>query len=172
MKETKIKKNKWTGIGYDDKGSELVPTKDDYGFIYVISIKSPEDGRWKKYIGQKRFWKTVTYPPLKNKVNKRKLIKPSDWENYYSSSAKTQKWIEDGQPFVKKILWICKSKWEANYVELFWQLDCDVNVRNDYLNSMINVRQSGCPDTWTLGRSEVMRECLRQYKASPWHKPS
>lgn len=51
------------------------------GFVYRIT--HIDTGR--QYIGKKFFWKTIR-KPVKNRKNRRKVTKPSDWKKYTGSS--------------------------------------------------------------------------------------
>lgn len=54
------------------------------GFVYCITHKSTN----RKYIGKKFFWKTIR-KPIKNRKNRKRITKESDWKIYMGSS----KWL-------------------------------------------------------------------------------
>ena len=52
------------------------------GFVYIITNLETN----MKYVGKKLFTSKRTLPPLKGKTRKRKVVKESDWMEYYGSS--------------------------------------------------------------------------------------
>lgn len=127
---------------------EGLPSKpyDYVGFVYEI-----ENHEGKKYIGQKKFWKKVTYPPLKGRKNKRHKEVLSDFLTYWGSNTKLQEDVlrANGRGFKRRILRLCKGKVEMNYFEALYQFQNDVlgienkNNKDKYYNNMINVRIGG-----------------------------
>ena len=105
------------------------------GFIYIIQHN--ESG--KKYIGKKLLTKAAT-----KTVNgkKKKIRKPSDWQNYWSSSPDLQKIIEEeGQDkFTRKIVMFCESKISLNYAEESLQYRLGVLESDKWFNSNIRSR--------------------------------
>lgn len=85
------------------------------GFIYCITHK--ESGR--KYLGKKFFWKTIR-KPVKNRKNRKRVIKPSDWKKYTGSSnwlnAEIEKFGKDAFQF--DILSLHESKGTLAYTEI------------------------------------------------------
>ena len=49
------------------------------GFVYVITDLNNK----KKYVGKKLFQSTRRLAPLKGKTRKRKVVKESDWKDYF-----------------------------------------------------------------------------------------
>jgi len=88
------------------------PNSDDIGFVYLITCIPTG----KKYIGKKLFW-TKKYKQIKGK--RKKIIVQSDWKKYWSSSdeLKTDVAKLGENSFRRTILYLCKSKGEANYLE-------------------------------------------------------
>jgi len=111
------------------------------GFVYELTDTAND----MKYIGQKRFWKKITRPPLKGKKRKRRSLVESDWQNYYGSNEKIKLLVEaEGtQRFHREILHLCNSVGEMNYMETKLQFDNEVLLRDDYYNGMINCRING-----------------------------
>ncbi len=115
---------------------------DDIGeyqaFVYRITNRS--NGHF--YIGKKFFWKTITRPPLKGKKRKRKEIKESDWKTYHGSSNALLLDIEEfgHDAFEREIIYLCTTKAEAAYMELWYQMKENVLFRNDSYNGIISVR--------------------------------
>jgi hypothetical protein len=108
------------------------------GFVYVITNKKTS----KKYIGQKRFFRTIIRPPLKGQKKKRRSIVESDWKKYTGSSASVNEQVADLglNWFDREILEICFSRGMLNYAELKKQVDLNVLLDDDYLNGIIQVR--------------------------------
>ena len=108
------------------------------GFVYIIY--NLNNGR--KYVGKKFFWKTVKYPPLKGRKNKRHRRKQSDWEEYWGSNRELLEDYErsNGEGFIRTILKPCESKFDCAYYELKEQLERDVLFKKEYYNEIINVR--------------------------------
>jgi hypothetical protein len=108
----------------------------DYlGFVYVITRK--DTGR--KYIGQKKFWKTTSRPPLKGRVNKRRKTVESDWRTYTGSSKSLNLDIEalGKDNFIFEIIALCASKWEMTYTEYKKIIDEDAILRESYYNEFL-----------------------------------
>lgn len=116
--------------------------KDDWvGFVYLITNK--KNGR--KYVGKKFFWRTLKLPPLKGKTRKRKVVKESDWKDYWGSSndlkADIEKYGKDN--FTREILHFCISKTELSYMELKEQVDRGVLLTDMYYNDFIGGKING-----------------------------
>jgi hypothetical protein len=106
-----------------------------FSFVYLITCQT--NGR--KYIGKKLlFFKG--HKQVKGR--KRRILKPSDWQDYYGSSnellADLEKFGKDN--FTREILHLCRNKGEATYKEAKEQFDRDALLRSDYFNSIINLR--------------------------------
>ena len=112
--------------------------EDYFGFIY--EIENLVTG--KKYIGRKHFWRIEKKLPLKGKKNKRHFKKETDWKDYCGSCNELMKDIEKYGKinFKRKIIKLCKTKWECAYYEAKEQFDRDVLLRDDYYNGIINLR--------------------------------
>lgn len=122
------------------KGKEVTidDLKDYVGFVYCITDKRND----KKYIGKKSVWSKRKLPPLKGKKRRRTKIVESDWQTYYGSSEETKSIVEEhgGDVFYREILHLCKTKGEMSYLELQEQVDRRVLFRDDYYNSIIQVK--------------------------------
>ena len=116
-------------------------TEDLFGFVYVVKNKTTK--RW--YVGQKQFHKTVKRPPLKGRVNKRHVIKDSNWKTYTGSSNELNTDIERGDEIEKTILCFCSCKWELNYVETWVQFVMGALVKKSSYNGIINLRIGNIP---------------------------
>jgi len=137
------------------KGNPVDEIDDQYlAFVYLITNSITN----KKYIGlkttksSKTSIKTVVNK-LGEKVKKKKKIKiESDWRTYWSSSAELKKDIEElgEDKFKREILYFCKNKGTANYLEAREQFDKRVLENPDeWYNGIIN-----CRVHWTHVRLE------------------
>lgn len=108
------------------------------GFVYIIENKL--NGMY--YIGQKKFWKKVKISPLKGKKRVRRKLIESYWKSYYGSSMELQNDVEKygKDNFTRKILYLCKSKAEMNYLETKEQFDRGVLYDIKSYNKIINCR--------------------------------
>lgn len=96
----------YNGIVFDK------PDVSDIGFVYLITCIPTG----KKYIGKKLFWSSK-FKQIKGK--KKRIRVESDWRKYWSSSDELKQDVaklgED--KFRRTILYVCKTKGEANYLE-------------------------------------------------------
>jgi regulation of enolase protein 1 (concanavalin A-like superfamily) len=117
--------------------------EEHFGFIYIITNTVTD----KKYIGKKFFWRNVKLPPLKGQKRKRNVKKESDWRKYYGSSNDLKEdLIKYGKEnFKREIVKTVSCKWEAAYEELYLQMQEGALFREDYYNSIINIRLNKPP---------------------------
>ena len=135
--------------------------EDCVGFVYLIT--NLISGR--KYIGKKlaKFSKTtVRTVRLKNGTKKKKKIRSkidSDWRDYYGSSTELNADVQQlgAENFRREILYHCKSKAEASYIEAREQFERRVLESDEYYNGIINVR---------VGGSKVLREALLNHQST------
>ena len=108
------------------------------GFVYCITNLTND----KKYIGKKFFWRIKKLQPLKGKINKRHFKVESDWKDYYGSSPKLHEDIDKYgvDCFERRILRLCKNKWDCAYYELVEQINQSVLFKDEYYNEVVNVR--------------------------------
>jgi hypothetical protein len=137
----------WT---YKSKKIDELPT-DCEAFVYLITNKTNN----RKYIGKKLAKFKTTKPPLKGRKNKRRGTKESDWRDYWGSSDNLLRDVEElGQEnFTREILYYCKSRGLASYLEAREQFERRVLETDDYYNGIINVR---------VGGSKILKEELRK----------
>ena len=107
-------------------------------FVYLIT--NLQTGRL--YVGLKQ----TTFSKTKQVKGKKKRVRvESDWRDYWSSSDELQKDVAKlGQEnFKREILYFCKLKSHANYLEAREQMDRRVLENPDkYYNGIINCRVS------------------------------
>ena len=124
---------------YNDEEFTSEMIGDHLGFVYEITDMS----NGMKYIGKKGFWSTTTRPPLKGKKRKRKIVKESNWQDYYGSSEEVKTLVEEHgrERFRREILHLCDSKGELSYMELKEQVQREVLFKPDeYYNAFIGVK--------------------------------
>jgi hypothetical protein len=114
---------------------------EDYlGFIYVIT--HVESGAY--YIGKKQTTRKLRRKPLKGQKRVRICHVESDWKTYWGSSKTLLEAVEKHgeDAFERRIVRLCKSKFELSYEEL--KLQMQYNVLDDPLsfNGILNVRLS------------------------------
>jgi hypothetical protein len=104
-------------------------------FVYLITNKV--DGR--QYVGKKLFKFTRTTKKRGKRVKKEI---DSDWLDYYGSNKELNGDVEalGKKSFKREILYLCKSKGEASYLEAKEQFTRDVLLSEDYYNTWISVR--------------------------------
>lgn len=120
---------------FNDELFDETKIEDNYGFVYEITNLETN----KKYIGKKLFYFSKT----KQVKGKKKRVKvSSDWQTYYGSNEELQKDVKSlgVDKFKRKILHLCKTKGECNYLEAKEQFVNSVLEKEDYYNSWIMVR--------------------------------
>lgn len=124
----------WTFKGKIFDSEQL--EKDYFCFVYLIT----DNKNNKMYIGQKLFrghkYKTT-------KGIKKKVKCESDWKVYFSSSEAIKQIVKDeGTTNIKReILYICKSKGQANYLETKLQFDLGCLLdQNIWYNGIVNCK--------------------------------
>ena len=114
-------------ISEDDIPSNAV------GFIYVIHLP---DGR--RYLGKKLLTKAA-YKQVNGK--RKKCRKPSDWENYWSSSQDLLALVDAGTDgYTREIIMFCQNKTLLNYAETTLQHRLKVLETDDWLNRNISMK--------------------------------
>lgn len=123
---------------YNDKEFKSEMIEEYAGFVYCITDLRNN----KKYIGKKNFFSTRRLPPLKGKTRKRKVVKESDWQDYFGSSDEVKQLLEENgrDIFKREILHLCKTKGEMSYLELKEQVDREVLLSDEYYNGIIQAK--------------------------------
>lgn len=126
--------NPWfyQGLPFDSNQIE-----DNVGFVYLITNVHNN----MKYIGKKTFF-NVRKVKVKNKVNKKTKRTESDWKDYYGSSPLLQQDVEKlgHNSFKREILYLCKTKSLASYLEAREQILSECLLKPDYYNTWIAVK--------------------------------
>jgi hypothetical protein len=110
--------------------------KEYVGFVYRVTDLTNGVG----YIGKKFFWRPKTLPVTKTRKRKIKTKVQSDWQKYFGSSEQVKLLVEQGIPFKREILRLCRTKGECSYFETKAQFDNDVLLRDDYYNEFIGCK--------------------------------
>lgn len=115
--------------------------EDCEAFVYIITNLSNN----RKYIGKKLAKFKKTRPPLKGKKRKRRELVESDWREYWGSNDHLKADVAELGPenFTREILYFCKSRGAASYMEARLQFEHNVLLTDDYYNGIINVRVGG-----------------------------
>ena len=128
---------------------------DDYsgifGFCYLIKNNHPDAVNGKRfYIGKKQCLKRVKRKPLKNKTRNRITYKDNDVEKYWGSSNELLQDIEKYgiEHFSREVIELCDSKFHMTWMELKWQMACNVLFDDRFYNQIINVRLSKSPKNY------------------------
>ena len=111
---------------------------DEYvGFVYLIENLTNN----KRYIGKKLF-RSTRRTKVKGKTRRKKVVKQSDWLDYYGSNKELNEDVKKlgKENFKRTILHLCKSKGTANYYEVYEQIQHNVLTTDDFYNEHIYVR--------------------------------
>lgn len=120
--------------------SEDFDPGDYFGFVYLITNTLNN----KKYIGKKQF-SSKNRVKVKNRINRKVVIKESNWKIYQSSSDFLKQEISKvgKEHFRFEIIKLCKTKRDLGYTETAEQFKRDVlnarleNGEREYYNNNI-----------------------------------
>lgn len=121
---------------YDDKEFKFEDRGNAIGFVYELIDKENN----MSYIGKKTLFSTRRLKPLKGQKRKRKVVKESDWMDYFGSSDRVKLLVEESgqERFERRILRLCDSKGEMSYWEMWYQMTNHVLLRPDrYYNAFV-----------------------------------
>lgn len=129
-----------------------VDVKSLYGFIYILTYRSKDNGKEYSYIGKKSFNSTATLQALKSGTKRKyhnkffgknikgkrvifeELIKESKWREYEGSCKVLPKNVEI---VYKDILKLCETKLDLTYWEDYYLMVNEVLFDKDNLNMQI-----------------------------------
>ena len=128
---------------------------DAMGFIYMITQLSTG----KKYIGKKLLTSAATKTV---KGVKKKIRKPSDWKEYWSSSPDLKALISQvgQQDFVREILVFAKSKGSIAYLEEMALYQCGALESDNWFNNNIRSKVYRSWISKDLAAANELREKL------------
>lgn len=123
---------------YNDRPVTENDIEDQYGFVYEITNLL----NGKRYIGKKLLWFSKT-KTVKGKKKRYKV--ESDWKTYWGSNKQLLLDIAQygEENFIRTVLYWCKNKGEANYMEAKIQFEKGVLLDENFYNDLIRVRVSG-----------------------------
>ena len=106
-----------------------------FGFIYEVFHKPSG----KKYLGKKVLHFNRTLPPLKGMKRKRKVVKESDWKNYFGSHVEIKQLIKEEKQdeFERRILHFVPTKKLLTYYECKYLFMNEVLENEEYINDNI-----------------------------------
>ena len=106
-----------------------------FGFIYEVFHKPSG----KKYLGKKVLHFNRTLPPLKGMKRKRKVVKESDWKNYFGSHVEIKQLIKEEKQdeFERRILQFVPTKKLLTYYECKYLFINEVLEHDEYINDNI-----------------------------------
>lgn len=106
-----------------------------FGFIYEVFHKPSG----KKYLGKKVLHFNRTLPPLKGMKRKRKVVKESDWKNYFGSHVEIKQLIKEEKQdeFERRILQFVPTKKLLTYYECKYLFMNEVLENEEYINDNI-----------------------------------
>jgi hypothetical protein len=127
--------NPWTYNGREFTTDDI---GDFYGFIYrITNLSNGHD-----YIGRKYFKTVRKLKPLMGFKRKRKVIKETDWKDYWGSSNRLTADIEElgEDKFKREIICLCLTRGDTNYMEAKIQFDEEVLLNPENYNGIIAIK--------------------------------
>ena len=128
-------KNDWTLNGREFTSDDI---GDFYGFVYrITNLVNGHD-----YIGRKYFNTVRKLKPLMGFKRKRKVIKETDWKEYWGSSKRLLEDIEKHgkHNFKREIICLCDTRGQTNYMEAKIQFEEDVLIKENNYNGIIAIK--------------------------------
>lgn len=116
-------------------GEEFIPDEDVFGFVYIIENLITGS----KYIGKKLLTGAAT------KIvdgKKKKIRKPSDWQNYWGSSKYIKADVDEHgkENFSRTVLHLCYGRAETTYFELKEIMARDAILKDEYHNHWLTAQ--------------------------------
>lgn len=121
---------------FNNKEFTIEKRGDSIAFVYLITNIITN----RKYIGKKLFY-SHKYRQINKK--RKKIQIESDWQDYWSSCEELKKDVEllGKENFKREILYLCKNKGTASYLEAREQFDKRVLENYElWYNGIINCR--------------------------------
>jgi hypothetical protein len=128
-------KNDWTHNGERFTSDDI---GDFYGYVYrITNLVNGHD-----YIGRKYFNTVRKLKPLMGFKRKRKVIKETDWKEYWGSSKRLLEDIEKHgkHNFKREIICLCDTRGQTNYMEAKIQFEEDVLIKENNYNGIIAIK--------------------------------
>ena len=128
-------KNDWTHNGERFTSDDI---GDFYGFVYrITNLVNGHD-----YVGRKYFNTVRKLKPLMGFKRKRKVIKETDWKEYWGSSKRLLEDIEKHgkHNFKREIICLCDTRGQTNYMEAKIQFEEDVLIKENNYNGIIAIK--------------------------------
>ena len=128
-------KNDWTHNGERFTSDDI---GDFYGYVYrITNLVNGHD-----YVGRKYFNTVRKLKPLMGFKRKRKVIKETDWKEYWGSS---KRFLEDIEKhgkhnFKREIICLCDTRGQTNYMEAKIQFEEDVLIKENNYNGIIAIK--------------------------------
>ena len=125
----------WTLDGREFTSDDI---GDFYGFVYrITNLSNGHD-----YVGRKYFNTVRKLKPLMGFKRKRKVIKETDWKEYWGSSKRLLEDIEKlgKENFKREIICLCESRGDTNYMEAKIQFDEEVLLNPENYNGIIAIK--------------------------------
>lgn len=116
-------------------GEEFIPDEDVFGFVYLITNNLTQT----KYIG-KKFLTSAATKMVDGK--KKKIRKPSDWQNYWGSSKYIKADIDQygKENYSRVVLHLCGGRAETSYFELKQIMARDAILKDEYCNHWLTAQ--------------------------------
>jgi hypothetical protein len=128
-------KNDWTHNGERFTSDDI---GDFYGYVYrITNLVNGHD-----YVGRKYFNTVRKLKPLMGFKRKRKVIKETDWKEYWGSSKRLLEDIEKHgkHNFKREIICLCDTRGQTNYMEAKIQFEEDVLIKENNYNGIIAIK--------------------------------
>ena len=125
----------WTLDGREFTSDDI---GDFYGFVYrITNLSNGHD-----YVGRKYFNTVRKLKPLMGFKRKRKVIKETDWKEYWGSSKRLLEDIEKHgkHNFKREIICLCDTRGQTNYMEAKIQFEEDVLIKENNYNGIIAIK--------------------------------
>ena len=119
---------------YNDVELTEIPVK-AVGFVYEITNQTTN----RRYIGKKLFHSSKT---VQREKKKKRIKVESNWKQYTGSNDELNQDIKNNNIIEKKILRICYSKSECNYIEALYQFQSNAVLSPLFYNKWVSVKSN------------------------------